>query len=58
MFGAFRPSTTNLGGLLWKSPWRMSKTRKMRTRTRLQGVDNVISTLESSGIQTHSLVSI
>lgn len=39
-----------------KSPWRMSKTRKMRTRTRLAGVDDVILTLENSGIQTASLV--
>lgn len=39
-----------------KSPWRMSKTRKMRARLRLKAVDDVIATVEASGVQTHSLV--
>ncbi|ORY41451.1 putative MRPL31-mitochondrial ribosomal protein, large subunit [Leucosporidium creatinivorum] len=56
MFGPFRQSATAFGGLLWKSPWRMSKTRKMRARLRLKAVDDVIATVEASGVQTHSLV--
>lgn len=35
----------------------MSKTRKMRARLRLKAVDDVIATVEASGVQTHSLVS-
>ncbi len=35
----------------------MSKTRKERARLRLKAVDDVISTLDNSGVQTHSLVS-
>ena len=34
----------------------MSKTRKMRQRLRLKAVDDVISTLRASGVQTQSLV--
>jgi hypothetical protein len=39
-----------------KMPWRMSKTRKMRQRLRLKAVDDVISTLRATGVQTQSLV--
>ena len=45
MFGAFKPSNTLLGGLLWKIPWRMSAPQKRRQRTRLRDVDNVIKQL-------------
>ncbi|GAA5868304.1 hypothetical protein JCM3774_000999 [Rhodotorula dairenensis] len=55
MFGAFRPTAPTHVGLLWKMPWRMSKTRKMRQRLRLKAVDDVISTLRASGVQTQSL---
>ncbi|KWU41720.1 60s ribosomal protein l31 [Rhodotorula sp. JG-1b] len=55
MFGAFRPTAPTNVGLLWKMPWRMSKTRKMRQRLRLKAVDDVISTLRASGVQTQSL---
>ena len=34
----------------------MSKTRKERARLRLKAVDDVISTLDNSGVQTHNLV--
>ncbi|GAA5882234.1 hypothetical protein JCM5296_004255 [Sporobolomyces johnsonii] len=56
MFGAFRPSPVSSVGLLWKMPWRMSKTRKMRQRLRLKAVDDVISTVRASGVETHSLL--
>lgn len=39
-----------------KSPWRMSKTRKMRARLRLKAVDDVIATLDSSGVTCAALV--
>ncbi|PWN37486.1 putative MRPL31-mitochondrial ribosomal protein, large subunit [Meira miltonrushii] len=55
MFGAFRPSPISMGGLLWKNPWRMSSSRKFRVRERLRNVDEVISTIRSSGVQCHSL---
>ncbi|KAM0755110.1 hypothetical protein T439DRAFT_297556 [Meredithblackwellia eburnea MCA 4105] len=51
----FKPTPIALGGLLWKMPWRLSQTRKMRARLRLKAVDSVISTLESSGVTTLSL---
>lgn len=56
MFGAFRPSATALGGLLWKSPYRLSPTRKANLRKRLQRVDSVIAAVAESGVQTKSLV--
>ncbi|BGP22617.1 ribosomal protein L31, mitochondrial [Rhodotorula toruloides] len=55
MFGAFRPSQTTLGGLLWKIPYRMSPTRKTRQRLRLKAVDDVIAAVNASGVQTLSL---
>jgi hypothetical protein len=56
MFGAFRPTSTALGGLLWKSPYRLSPTRKANLRKRLQRVDSVIAAVAESGMQTKSLV--
>ncbi|KAN0066191.1 hypothetical protein ACQY0O_000285 [Thecaphora frezii] len=55
MFGAFRPSLPSLGGLLWKNPWRLSPTRKMRVRQRLKNVDEVIATVQQSGVQCNAL---
>ncbi|TNY23608.1 60s ribosomal protein l31 [Rhodotorula diobovata] len=55
MLGPFRASSPSSVGLLWKMPWRMSKTRKMRQRLRLKAVDDVISAVQASGVQTHSL---
>lgn len=45
MFGPFKPSSTVLGGLLWKIPWRMSRPQKQRQRHRLQQVDKVLKNL-------------
>jgi len=55
MFGAFKASSVCSGGLLWKSPWRMSATRKANVRKRLKAVDSVIEVLRSTGIQTAAL---
>ncbi|KAG8989119.1 hypothetical protein FRB94_002004 [Tulasnella sp. JGI-2019a] len=55
MFGAFRPSSVNLVGLLWKTPWRLSAPRKARQRLRLKGVDQVIETVRQSGVQCAAL---
>lgn len=55
MFGAFRASPTSLGSLLWKSPYRLSSTRKANHRKRLQRVDSVIAAVAESGVQTLSL---
>ncbi|WVR00180.1 hypothetical protein IAU59_007322 [Kwoniella sp. CBS 9459] len=55
MFGAFRPSAALSGGLLWKSPWRLSPTRKANQRKRLKNVDNVISAIAESGVEIRSL---
>ncbi|GAB7341725.1 hypothetical protein MBLNU457_g0063t1 [Dothideomycetes sp. NU457] len=48
MFGAFRPTNPLSGGLLWKIPWRLSPTQKLRHRRRLRRVDNVVSILDSA----------
>ncbi|CCH40514.1 hypothetical protein BN7_47 [Wickerhamomyces ciferrii] len=45
MFGAFRQTTVAFGGLLWKTPYKMSQTQKFRHRKRLQAVDKVIETV-------------
>ncbi|GAA5990176.1 hypothetical protein JCM11641_004245 [Rhodosporidiobolus odoratus] len=55
MLGFFRPSASLNVGLLWKTPWRLSKPRKMRQRLRLKAVDHVLETLQSSGIETRAL---
>ncbi|GAA5830234.1 hypothetical protein JCM3766R1_002834 [Sporobolomyces carnicolor] len=60
MFGAFRQSPIASVGLLWKMPYRLSKTRKFRQRLRLKSVDSVIATLSAttppSSAPTASLV--
>lgn len=45
MFGAFRQTGVQLGGLLWKRPWRLSSPQKRRQRQRLQLVDSNIENL-------------
>lgn len=55
MFGAFRPSSVSLGGLLWKSPYRLSPTRKANLRKRLRRVDDVIAAVAESGVELKSL---
>ncbi|KAF9036738.1 mitochondrial 54S ribosomal protein YmL31 [Panaeolus papilionaceus] len=55
MFGAFRQTHVNLGGLLWKTPWKLSVTRKANARARLKKVDAVIEAVRASGVQTKSL---
>lgn len=42
MFGPFKSTNAVFGGLLWKSPWRMSSPQKQRLRDRLKDVDNVL----------------
>lgn len=41
-----------------KIPWRLSKSRKANQRKRLKLVDNVIETVEASGVQCNALVSL
>lgn len=48
MFGPFRVTNPLSGGLLWKTPWRLSKFQKRRQRMRLRAVDNVVATLDSA----------
>ncbi|PWN19941.1 60s ribosomal protein l31 [Microstroma glucosiphilum] len=55
MFGVFRPSPVSMGGLLWKVPYRLSPTRKSRVRLRLKAVDDVISTVQASGVHCKAL---
>ncbi|KAF5331159.1 hypothetical protein D9619_005970 [Psilocybe cf. subviscida] len=55
MFGAFRATNVNLGGLLWKTPWKLSVTRKANARARLKKVDAVIEAVRASGVKTASL---
>jgi len=55
MFGPFHASRVSLGGLLWKTPWKMSRTRKANQRARLKKVDTVIETVRASGVQCASL---
>ncbi|ODV86548.1 hypothetical protein CANARDRAFT_27742 [[Candida] arabinofermentans NRRL YB-2248] len=45
MFGPFRSTLVNFGGLLWKKPWRLSRPQKYRQRKRLQQVDSNIENL-------------
>ncbi|QLG72581.1 hypothetical protein HG535_0D02890 [Zygotorulaspora mrakii] len=42
MFGPFKATSTLMGGLLWKIPWRMSSHQKQRVRQRLKDVDEVL----------------
>ncbi|KAH8878574.1 mitochondrial ribosomal protein L31 [Thozetella sp. PMI_491] len=46
MFGAFRITSPLNGGLLWKTPWRLSKFQKYRQRQRLRAVDSVVATVD------------
>ncbi|EAU88158.1 60s ribosomal protein l31 [Coprinopsis cinerea okayama7 len=55
MFGAFRPSSVRLGGLLWKTPWKLSVTRKANQRARLKKVDAVIEAVRASGVKCAAL---
>lgn len=48
MFGPFRVTNPLSGGLLWKTPWRLSKFQKRRQRLRLRAVDNVVATLDAA----------
>ncbi|CAD6577146.1 MAG: hypothetical protein TREMPRED_001868 [Tremellales sp. Tagirdzhanova-0007] len=55
MLGAFRPTSIASGGLLWKSPWRLSRTRKANQRKRLKSVDSVIAAVAKTETTTKSL---
>ncbi|THU99386.1 mitochondrial 54S ribosomal protein YmL31 [Dendrothele bispora CBS 962.96] len=55
MVGPFQASHVNLGGLLWKIPWRLSATRKANARARLKKVDAVIEAVRASGVQCAAL---
>jgi len=55
MFGAFRASCPNSVGLLWKTPWKLSPTRKANARARLKKVDAVIEAVRASGVQCAAL---
>ncbi|KAK0645899.1 mitochondrial ribosomal protein L31-domain-containing protein [Cercophora newfieldiana] len=48
MFGAFRPTNSLSGGLLWKIPWRLSQPQKYRQRQRLRAVDDVVATVSAA----------
>ncbi|KAI0362671.1 mitochondrial ribosomal protein L31 [Trametes cingulata] len=55
MFGAFRPTQPSMVGLLWKTPWKLSRTRKANVRARLKQVDSVIEAVKESGVQCAAL---
>ncbi|KAI9799983.1 MAG: hypothetical protein M1833_003512 [Piccolia ochrophora] len=46
MFGPFRLTSPLSGGLLWKTPWRLSRPQKARQRKRLRAVDAVVATVD------------
>lgn len=48
MFGAFRVTSPLSGGLLWKTPWRLSRFQKRRQRDRLRAVDSVVATVDAA----------
>ncbi|KAK8049990.1 mitochondrial ribosomal protein [Apiospora phragmitis] len=48
MFGAFRFTNPLSGGLLWKTPWRLSRFQKTRQRRRLRAVDSVVATVDAA----------
>ncbi|MCJ1364672.1 hypothetical protein MMC16_003787 [Acarospora aff. strigata] len=48
MFGAFKPTSPLSGGLLWKTPWRLSPPQKARQRKRLRAVDAIVSTVATA----------
>ncbi|CCA69849.1 probable MRPL31-mitochondrial ribosomal protein, large subunit [Serendipita indica DSM 11827] len=55
MFGPFTPSALRQSGLLWKIPWRLSRTRKANQRKRLKLVDSVIEAVRESGVECNAL---
>ncbi|PSR88912.1 hypothetical protein EW026_g6803 [Hermanssonia centrifuga] len=55
MFGAFRPTSIRSVGLLWKTPWKLSTTRKANLRSRLKKVDAVIEAVRASGVECAAL---
>ncbi|KXN82508.1 54S ribosomal protein L31, mitochondrial [Leucoagaricus sp. SymC.cos] len=55
MLGAFRASSVNFSGLLWKTPWKLSVTRKANARARLKKVDAVIEAVRTSGVRCKAL---
>ncbi|RUP44460.1 mitochondrial ribosomal protein L31-domain-containing protein [Jimgerdemannia flammicorona] len=55
MFGTFRSTLVAQSGLLWKSPFRLSTTRKANIRKRLKAVDEVIRVVADSGVQCKAL---
>jgi len=40
---------------LWKTPWKLSPTRKANARDRLKKVDAVIEAVRASGVECHAL---
>ncbi|KAJ0104349.1 mitochondrial 54s ribosomal protein 31 [Diaporthe amygdali] len=48
MFGPFRFTNPLSSGLLWKTPWRLSKFQKRRQRFRLRAVDSVVATIDGA----------
>ncbi|GES86798.1 60S ribosomal protein L31 [Rhizophagus clarus] len=55
MLGTFRATLVACGGLLWKNPSKMSRTRKANVRKRLRAVDAVIEAVDKSGDYARSL---
>ncbi|KAJ5335964.1 54S ribosomal protein [Penicillium brevicompactum] len=44
----FKSTQALFGGLLWKTPWRLSSPQKARQRKRLRSVDRVVDTLSAA----------
>ncbi|PLB40255.1 mitochondrial 54S ribosomal protein mL60 [Aspergillus candidus] len=44
----FKASSPLFGGLLWKTPWRISSPQKARQRKRLRAVDQVVDTVAAA----------
>lgn len=59
MFGPFRATMVDMGSLLWKRPWRLSRSQKFRQRKRLQQVDeniqNLYDGMKSNGMSAKSV---
>ncbi|CAB5347026.1 unnamed protein product [Rhizophagus irregularis] len=55
MLGTFRATLVACGGLLWKNPSKMSRTRKANVRKRLRAVDAVIEAVDNSGVSCKAL---
>lgn len=51
MFAALRPTAPLHGGLLWKTPFRISSMQKRRQRKRLRAVDNVVDVVNTALIR-------